>query len=212
LINLLAFLKKILIKKGKFDKLIKTLFKKPRKFYRTNQYISAQKVRVIDAEGKQIGILNINQALTKAQEAKLDLVEVAARTNPPVCKIIDFKKFKYLEAKKQQEEKKKIKKSELKEIRLTLFIAENDLNFRAKKIEKFLKEGHKVKINLMLKGRQITKKDLAYTLFRKVIDKVRAFSKIETEPKIIGKKLEMTLAPEKNRKNEKKEIKNQKIN
>jgi len=197
-----------LIKRGKFDKLIKTLFKKPRKFYRINQYISAEKIRVIDAKGKQIGVLSLNQALTKAQEAKLDLVEVAAKANPPVCKIIDFKKFKYLEAKKQQEEKKKIKKSELKKIRLTLFIAENDLNFRIKKIEKFLKEGHRVKINLMLRGRQITKKDLAYTLFKKVIDKVGAFSRVETEPRIIGKKLEMTLVPEKVKKDEKKEVKN----
>lgn len=197
-----------MIKRGKFDKLIKTLFKKPRKFYRINQYINTEKVRVINAEGKQIGVLSLSQALAKAQEARLDLVEVAARANPPVCKIIDFKKFKYLEAKKQQEEKKKRKKSELKEIRLTLFIAENDLNFRIKKIEKFLKEGNKVKINLMLRGRQITKKNLAYTLFKKVIDKVGTFSKIEIEPKIIGKKLEMTLSPEKVKKNEKEKVKN----
>jgi len=183
------------------------LYKKPRKFYRVNQYISAEKIRVIDAEGKQIGILSLSQALTKAREAKLDLVEVATKANPPVCKIIVFKKFKYLEAKKQQEEKKRTKKSELKEIRLTLFIAENDLNFRIKKIEKFLKEGHKVKVNLMLRGRQITKKDLAYNLFKKVIDKVSAFSKIETEPRITGKRLEMTLIAEKVKKDEKKEIK-----
>ena len=96
MINLLVFLKKILIKRGKFDKLIKTLSKKPKKFYRINQYINAAKVRVINAKGKQIGVLNLNQALAKAMEAKLDLVEVATKANPPVCKIIDFKKFKYL--------------------------------------------------------------------------------------------------------------------
>ncbi len=197
-----------MIKRSKFDKLNQTLFKKSNRFYRTNQYINAEKVRVIDEKGKQIGILDSRQALAKAQEAKLDLVEVAPKAKPPVCKIIDFKKFKYLQAKKKQEEKKKCRKTELKEVRLTLFIAENDLNFRIKKIEKFLKEGHKVKINLRFKGRQITKKEIGYSLLKKVIEKISPFSRVETEPKIIGRRLETTLVPEKGNKNEKEQTKN----
>ena len=106
--------------------------KKFNKFYRINQYIKAEKVRVVDEKGKQIGVMSLQEALQKAEELKVDLVEVAPKAKPPVCKIIDFKKFKYLEAKREQEEKKKIKKTELKGIRLTMFIAENDLNFRLK--------------------------------------------------------------------------------
>lgn len=197
-----------MIKRGKFDKLIKTLSKKFKQFYRLNQYINAKKVRVIDEKGKQIGIIDLNQALKKAQQTGLDLVEIAPKADPPVCKIIDFKKFKYLESKKRQEEKKKSKKSDLKEVRLTLFIAENDLSFRMKKIEEFLKEGHKVKVNLMLRGRQVTKKDLAYDLFKKVIKRVGSFCKVEIEPRITGRRLEMTLVSEKVKKDEKKETKN----
>lgn len=178
--------------------------KKFSKFYRVNQYIKAEKVRVCDETGRQIGIMNFQEALQKAEELKLDLVEVAPKALPPVCRIIDFKKFKYLEAKKEQEEKKKIKKSELKEIRLTLFMAENDLNFRLKHAEEFIKEGHKVKISLRLKGRQITKKDLGYQLMQKVLAKINPYAKVEVEPKFFGNQLEAVIIPFKGVRDEKK--------
>lgn len=190
-----------MIKKGKFDKLKRNLAKKFNKFYRINQYIRAEKVRVVDEKGKQIGVMSLWEALSKARELKLDLVEVAPKATPPVCKIIDFKKFKYLEAKKEQEEKKKTKKSELKEIRLSLFMAENDLNFRLNHAQQFLKEGHKVKISLKLIGRQITKKDLGYQLIKKAVEKLSSYAKAEIEPKLIGNRLETILVTLKGVKN-----------
>lgn len=184
--------------------------KKFNKFYRVNQYIQAGQIRVVDEKGEQIGIMDFQEAIKKAQEEKKDLVEIGPKAVPPVCKIIDFKKFKYLESKKEQEENKRNKKVELKEIRLGLFMAENDLNFRLGRAEEFLKDGHKVKITLKLKGRQITKRDLAFQLIQKVQEKILPFAKVESEPKMIGKQIEMFLMPAKGNKNEKQKNEEQK--
>lgn len=168
-------------------------------------------MRVVDEEGKQMGVMSLTEALQKAAATKRDIVEVAPKAIPPVCKIIDFKKFKYQEAKKEQEEKKKNKKTELKEIRLGLFMAENDLNFRLNHAQDFLKEGHKVKINLRFKGRQVTRKDLGYQLMARAAEKTSAFARVENEPKLTGKQIEMILAPIKikgGKKNEKEKIQN----
>ncbi len=177
--------------------------KKFNKFYRINQYIQAEKVRVVDEKTKQVGVMPLGEALKKAEAAKLDLVEVAPKAVPPVCKIIDFKKFKYLEAKKEQEEKKKSKKTELKEIRLGLFMAENDLNFRLNHAEEFLKEGHKVKIKLRFKGRQATRKDFGVQLLKKALEKMSPFAQVDVEPRVIGQTAEMVLSPLKLKKKEK---------
>jgi len=179
------------------------LSKKFNKFYRINQYIRAEKVRVINDKGKQLGIISLQEALKKTEEAKLDLVEVAPKAVPPVCKIIDFKKFKYLEAKKEKEEKKRSKKTELKGIRLGLFMAENDFNFRLNHAEKFLKEGHKVKISLRFKGRQAMRKDLGLQLLKKALEKLNSFAQVDVEPRIIGQNAEMVLSPLKVKKKEK---------
>jgi len=182
-----------------------------KKFYRINQYIQAKEVRVVDDKGKQIGVLSIEKALKQAQSTGLDLVEVAPNAKPPVCKIIDFKKFKFLESRKQQQDKKKIKKVELKVVQLSPFIAENDFNYRLKKAEEFLKEGNKVKISVVFKGRQITKKDFGYKLMEKVLEKLKPYSKIDFEPKFVGRKLEMTLKPIKGGKSGKAKDENKKI-
>jgi translation initiation factor IF-3 len=129
-----------------------------------------------------------------AQEQGLDLVEVASKANPPVCKLINFKKFRYLERKKDSEGKKKSKRLELKEIRFTPFIGKNDLEYRIKKAEGFLKEGHKVKITVKFVGRQITRKEFGYDLLNTVTEKLRTLSSVELEPKFVGKLLSMTLA------------------
>jgi translation initiation factor IF-3 len=129
-----------------------------------------------------------------AQEQGLDLVEVASKANPPVCKLINFKKFRYLERKKDSEGKKKSKRLELKEIRFTPFIGKNDLEYRIKKAEGFLKEGHKVKITVKFVGRQITRKEFGYNLLNTVTEKLRSLSSVELEPKFVGKLLSMTLA------------------
>lgn len=172
-----------------------------KKFYRINQYITAKEVRTVDEGGKQIGVLALAEALTKAREKGLDLVEVAPEAKPPVCKVIDFKKFKYLEAKKQQESKKKTKKVEIKEVRLAPFIAVNDLNFLLRRAQKFLAEGNKVKISVRFHGRQMTKKNFGYELIKKAVANLSESAQTEGEPKFMGRQLEVILVPIKKNKN-----------
>ena len=108
-----------------------------RRYYRLNQYIFAKEVRVIDDKGKQIGLMPVSQALQQARNLGLDLVEIVPKAKPPICKIINFKKFLFLEEKKASEEKRKNKKTKLKEIQLTPFIAQNDLEIRFKRWKNF---------------------------------------------------------------------------
>lgn len=183
-----------------------------RKFYRINQYIRADKVRVVDEEGKQVGILSLREALEKAQKIGLDLVEVAPKTSPPVCKIIDFKKFKYLESKRLKDARRKAKRGEVKEIRLSPFIAKKDLEFRLKRAEEFLKEGDKVKVTVRFLGRQITRKEFGYELLKKFIKDLSYLSTIEQEPRFVGRQLTMLLSPIKGGKSGKEKTKNKKVN
>ena len=173
--------------------------KKPRTpFYLINHNIRAQEVRVVDEKGKQVGVMPLGKALSQAHKKGLDLVEVAPKAQPPVCKIINFKKFKFLEAKKRKAERKKTKKVEIKQIRFRPFIAENDFNFRLNKAEEFLKEGDKVKLVVHFRGREMTKKEFGYGLLKKATERLRPFSKVEIEPKFVGRRLEMAFAPIKN--------------
>lgn len=182
-------------------------------FFRINHFIQAREVRAVDEEGKQIGVMTLNQALKEARKKKLDLVEIAPKAKPPVCKIVDFKKFKFLEAKKRKAEKKKAKKVEIKEVRLTPFIAENDFNFRIERAEEFLKEGDKVKISVFFRGREMTKKNFGYELLKKALIRLSAFAEVEIEPKFAGRKLEMSLVPAKGGQNgQKAKTKNKKVN
>lgn len=183
-----------------------------RKFYQINQYIRADKVRVVDETGKQVGVLPLGEALKKAQKSGLDLVEVAPTASPPVCKIIDFKKFKYLESKKLKDARKKAKGGELKEIRLSPFIAKNDFEFRLGRAEQFLKEGNKVKVTVRFWGRQITRKEFGYELLKKFIEKLSYLSTIEQEPRFAGRQLAMVLSPAKEDKSGKEKAKDKKIN
>lgn len=170
--------------------------KKPKiKFYRLNQYIQAPQLRVVDETGKQIGVMKKEEALKEAQKQKVDLVEVAPNAQPPVAKLIDFKKFKYLEAKKKRQEKKEARGGEIKEIRLTPFIAKRDFDFRVKKAQKFLKEGNKVKLTVRFVGRQISRKEFGQELLKRFIKEVQSLSKVEHEPRWAGKNLFVTLAP-----------------
>lgn len=165
------------------------------RYYRLNQYITAPQVRVIDEKGKQVGIISLKDALEKARQEKIDLVEIAPKAQPPVCRLIDFKKFKYLEQKKQQGEKRASKKTEIKEVRLTPFIAQNDLNFRLRRAEQFLKQGHKINIFVHFQGRQLGKKEFGYELLEKAKTILSPYAVIESEPKFTGNKLEIKMVP-----------------
>lgn len=175
-------------------------------FYRINHFIKAGLLRVIDDQGKQIGILTLSDALKKAREEEKDLVEIAPKANPPVAKIIDFQKFKYLEEKKKRKEKKS-RGGETKGVRLTPFIAEGDIAVRAKRTREFLKEGNKVRVEVRFKGRQMIRKDIGYEVLSKFAADMAEGAKVEQEPRWFGKSLMMTLSPTKQTesKNEKKD-------
>jgi len=181
------------------------------KFYRINQYIQAKEVRVVDEKGKMLGVLPIFNAIQKAKELEGDLIEVAPNASPPVCKIINFKKFKYLEAKKEQEEKKGQKGGDLKEVMFSPFIAKNDLNIRIKRIKEFLGEGNKIKIRIRFSGRELGKKDFGYKIVDQVLTELGDLANKEGEPKFMGKELFLILSPNKNsaQKNKEKKEKNE---
>jgi len=129
-------------------------------------------VRVISADGAQLGIMSSKEAQIKAHEAGLDLVEISAGANPPVVKIIDWGKYQYQKMKEQSKAKKKAKSSELKQIRLGLKIGKNDLNIKIRKINEFLEDGGRVKVMLVFRGREMAHKEVGVDLMNKIIEKL----------------------------------------
>lgn len=189
-------------------------YKENRVFYRTNDRIFATTLRVLDSEGKQIGVLSRFEALAKARENGLDLVEIAPKATPPVAKIIDFKKFLYQQEKKKREEKKKAKVSETKEVRLGPFMNDHDLAVMMKRAKEFLNEGDKVRLVVKFVGRQIVHPEFGKEILNKVITNLADISKIERDPRFEGKQLIVILSPERKKKNaeeENKEISQQTV-
>jgi len=165
------------------------------RYYNTNNRINAPTVRLLDEDGKQIGIVPISEARQQSFETGLDLVEIASRAVPPVVKLISFTKFRYQEAKKLKLEKRGIKGGGLKEIQMTPFISQNDYETRVKKSQKFLTTGNKVKLSIKFQGRQIARKEFGYSLVERFKNDLKEFSTPEGEPKLIGKRLMFTLSP-----------------
>ena len=168
----------------------------PRKFYFINFRIEALELRVIDDKGGQIGILTKQEALNKAQELGADLVLIAPKAAPPVAKIIDFKKFLYQEEKKEKDARKGIKKGVVKDVNLGLFIGKADLERMERRSKEFLSEGHQVRINLLLRGRENAKRDMAFALVNKFIVSLGEVN-ISKEPKLEGKILRAVVAKKK---------------
>lgn len=183
--------------------MIKRFHKQENKFYRINERIFANELRVLDNEGKQIGVLSKFEALKKAREEGLDLVEIASQAKPPVAKIVDFNKFLYQEAKKKQEEKKKTKVSETKEVRLGPFMSQNDLSTMVERARGFLEGGNKVKFVVKFVGRQIIKTNFGFDLLNKVFKELENISKVDRMPKLEGKQLIAIVSPERKNKNAK---------
>lgn len=142
-----------------------------------------------------IGVVDLQKALQIAADAGLDLVEISPNAKPPVCKILDFSRFKYDAKKKQQESKKKQKKTSLKEMKFKVNIAQGDFDVKLNKIKKFLEGGDKVKISLWFKGREIVHKDKGKELFDRILAVIESLAKIESEPKMEGKQIIMVVAP-----------------
>jgi translation initiation factor IF-3 len=167
-----------------------------RKFYFTNQRIEAETMRVVDEHGEQVGVLSKQEALQEAQTREMDLVLIAPHAQPPVAKIIDFKKFLYQEEKKLQEAKKGIKKSVVKDIKMSLFIGEADLERLVIKGKEFLAEGNQLRLNLTLKGREVAKKDMAFDLMKKFISDLGEVN-ISKEPRLEGRVVRAVVAKKK---------------
>ena len=161
---------------------------------RVNGRIRAREVRVILAStGQQLGVMKLSDALRKAQEMGLDLVEVAANANPPVCRIVDFGKFKYEAAKHDKE--KKGSSSKLKEIKFRVNIDEHDYLTKMRHAEDFLDKGNKVRVQLQFRGREMAHQDLGMKLMVRVKTDLVTMANVEMEPKLMGKSVTMTLAP-----------------
>jgi len=143
--------------------------------------------------GEQLGVMKLSDAIRRAQELGLDLVEVAATANPPVCRIVDFGKFKY-EAAKQEKEKKHTG-SKLKEIKFRVNCAEHDYETKMRHAEEFLDKGNKVRVQLQFRGREMAHQELGMKLVTRVKNDLVTMANVETEPKLMGKSVTMTLAP-----------------
>lgn len=168
-----------------------------KKRIRLNRQITAPKVRLIDEQGRQVGIISTDEALKMAFEKGLALAEISPAANPPVCKLLNWGKYKYELAKEEQKRKKKQKEFELKGIRLSIKIGEHDLQTKIRQAEKFLGKGDKVKVTLIFKGREITHKDLAYEILNKFKDALSEVAQVEEEPGFLRRDLIMILAPKK---------------
>jgi translation initiation factor IF-3 len=170
--------------------------KKPKKkFIRINEQIKIPKVRLIDADGKNLGILDTSEALQMAKDKNLDLVEIAPTVQPPVCKITDYGKYLYFQEKKERKQKAKQRKSELKGIRIGFTTSSHDLETKAGQIEKFLKQGHKVRIELRLRGRERAHKDLAQEKIKMFLEMFSFAFRIEEEIKKSPRGLTLTICP-----------------
>lgn len=162
---------------------------------RCNESIRASQVLVIGADGEQLGVLSISEALYKAKEVGLDLVEVSPDSNPPVCRIMDYGKRKYELQKKKQETKRRQSISQIKEIRMRPKTDEHDYQTKLRHIMRFLQDGDKCRVAILFRGREIMHKDRAESMMRRIIEDVEELGKVEQEPKIEGKSLGMLLVP-----------------
>jgi translation initiation factor IF-3 len=162
-----------------------------------NEEIRDKEVRVIDSDGTQLGILPIEEALQLSIDRKLDLVKVAPQAKPPVCKIMDYGKYRYELQKKEKEARKKQKQNivELKEIRLSTFIEEHDLMVKANNAVKFLKEGDKVKVSLRFRGRERDHVDVGQRVMQRFTEAISDAGNVERAPLLEGRSLIMILAP-----------------
>ncbi len=162
---------------------------------RFNEFISAPKVRVIDENGENIGVLYTREAIEQAAEVGLDLVEVSPNADPPVCKFLDIGKFKYEAQKKANLARKTQKTQEIKEIKMRPNIDDHDYGTKMKKIHEFIGEGDKVKVTLRFRGRELAHGELGMQLLQRVQADVAEIAKVEQHPRMEGRQMLMVLAP-----------------
>ena len=162
---------------------------------RSNNRITSPEVQVINSNGENLGVLNTNDAIKKAKNEGLDLIEIAPNVNPPVCKIMDMGKYKYDAQKKANKAKKKQKKVELKEIKLRPVTEVHDYTFKIKNAQKFLSKGDKVKFTIKFKGRELQHSHLGNELMDKIKQDMQQIGRVELQPKFDGKQTIMVIQP-----------------
>ena len=165
--------------------------------HQINEEIRDKEVRVISAEGEQLGIMSASQALAIADEAGLDLVKISPNAVPPVCKIMNYGKFKFEQAKKEKENRKNQKVVEIKEIYLSMTIDVGDLNVKAKKTVEMLGDGNKVKVSIRMRGRQMAHASMGLDVMQRFFEMLGGKAVMEKEPKTEGRNITMVLAPAK---------------
>ena len=160
-----------------------------------NEEIRDREVRVIDQNGEQLGVLPIRRALELAEEAELDLVKIVPTAKPPVCKLMDYDKYRYEQAKKEREIRKNQKVVSIKEVQLSATIEENDIQTKAKAAVKFLQGGDKVKVSIRFRGRQITHQEIGLAVMQDFVARVKDVANVERNPLVEGRHMIMILAP-----------------
>ena len=160
-----------------------------------NEGIRDREVRVIGADGAQLGIMPTERALQLAEDARLDLVKIVPKAQPPVCKLMDYDKHRFEQAKREKEMRKNQKIVTLKEVQLSATIEENDIQVKAKNAVKFLKAGDKVKVTIRFRGRQITHSEIGHRVMKEFAQRISEFAVIERQPNLEGRHMIMILAP-----------------
>ena len=160
-----------------------------------NERIRDKEVRLIGQDGEQLGIMSAKEALDLAEQKNLDLVKIAPQSNPPVCKIMDYSKFRYEQAKREKENRKNQKQVETKEIRLSVTIDVGDFNTKVNQAKKFLASGHKVKVSIRLKGRMMTHSDLGIENMKRFAASLEEEANVDKAPKLDGRQILMFLSP-----------------
>ncbi len=163
--------------------------------YRVNQQIHTREVLVIDDQGEQLGTMPTSEAIQLAQERGLDLVEVAPGAQPPVCRLLDYGKFRYLQTKKEREARKGQKTTLLREVRFRPRIGEHDMEAKKRQVKKLLDEGAKVKLTVMFRGREITHQEIGLDLLRRMAEAFKDEAKPEKNPSLEGRRLSIVIAP-----------------
>ena len=163
------------------------------KSVRINEAIRASELRVVSADGAQLGIMSRRDALNAAEDAGLDLVEISPLASPPVAKIVDWGKYQYQKMKEQQRNKKNARVSEVKQMRFGLKIGQNDLDIKLRKIRSFLSEGHKVRIQIFFRGREIAHQELGYEMINRVTQQLEDDAIVEQAPQMAGRNLSIVV-------------------
>jgi translation initiation factor IF-3 len=160
---------------------------------RVNEYIRAPKVRVVTESGELIGVMSSREAVAKAKSIGMDLVEIAAKADPPVCKVCDYGKYKYEQSKLKKNNPKTTTK--LKEVKFRVRTEEHDYNLKCSRIEKFLDEGNKVKVQLQFRGRENAHKDLGFVVLQRVAEDMEGMANLDQKPRLAGRAVSMLLSP-----------------